>query len=130
MDDEKLQSILALRKIAVVGMSRDPSKAAHYVPKYLQEHGYDIVPVNPAADEILGVACHDSVLSVSAEIVEIFRPSELVLPFVQDAIKTGPKAIWLQEGISNAQAESLARDHGIDVVSDRCMMAEHRRLCA
>lgn len=130
VDDQKIREILALHKIAVVGMSRDPSKAAHYVPKYLQENGYEIVPVNPAAEKILGLKCYDSILSVNADIVEIFRPSELVLSFVQDAIKIRPKVIWLQEGIHSKQAENLARENKIDMVYDRCMMAEHKRLCA
>jgi len=128
--DGQIRSILSLKRIAVVGMSKDPAKAAHYVPRYLSENGYDVIPVNPNADEILGKRCHPSVAGVGGEIdvVCVFRPSEDVLPVVRDAIGTGPKVIWLQEGIHSPEAEGLARDAGIDVVFNRCMMAEHRRM--
>ncbi|MHA7734191.1 CoA-binding protein [Nitrosopumilus sp. S6] len=129
--DEQIQDILSLKKVAVIGMSKNPSKAAHYVPRYLSENGFDITPVNPTADEILGRKCYGSITDIDedVDIVDVFRPSEEVLPFVQDAIKKKPKVIWLQEGIHNPEAEKLARDAGIDVVFNRCMLAEHQRLC-
>ena len=128
--DEEIRKILSMNKVAVIGMSKNSSKAAHYVPRYLSENGYEIIPVNPTTDEILGKKCYDSVSDVSddVEIVEVFRPSEEVLPFVQEAIKKKPKVIWLQEGIHNSEAEELARNAGIDIVFNRCMLAEHRRL--
>lgn len=129
--DSTIRNILLSNKtVAVIGMSRDPSKAAHYVPRYLSENGYDVIPVNPSADEILGNTCYSSVSDISKDIdiVDIFRPSEQVLPFIQDAIPKKPKIIWLQEGIHNVQAEELARKAGIKVIFNRCMMAEHRRL--
>ncbi len=112
-------------------MSKNSSKAAHYVPKYLSDNGYDITPVNPPAEEILGKKCHDSVSKIDGEIeiVDIFRPSDQVLSFVQEAIKKKPKVIWLQEGIHNSEAEELARKEGIKIVYNRCMLAEHKRLC-
>jgi len=87
--------------------------------------------VNPTAEEILGKKCYDSVSKIDGEIeiVDIFRPSDQVLPFVQEAIKKKPKVIWLQEGIHNSEAEELARKEGIKVVYNRCMLAEHQRLC-
>ena len=128
--DEEIKDIFALKKIAVIGMSRHPAKAAHFVPKYLSEQGFDITPVNPTANEILGKKCYPDISSVQdpIDIVDIFRPSEQVLPVVQNAIKKKPKVIWLQEGIHNEEAENLAREHGIDVVFNRCMLAEHQRL--
>ena len=128
--DEEIKDIFALKKIAVIGMSRHPVKAAHFVPKYLSEQGFDITPVNPTANEILGKKCYPDISSVQdpIDIVDIFRPSEQVLPVVQNAIKKKPKVIWLQEGIHNEEAENLAREHGIDVVFNRCMLAEHQRL--
>jgi hypothetical protein len=101
------------------------------VPKYLSDNGYDIIPVNPTAEEILDKKCYDSVSKIDGEIdiVDIFRPSDQVLPFVQEAIKKKPKVIWLQEGIHNSEAEELARKEGIKVVYNRCMLAEHQRLC-
>lgn len=129
--DEQIRDILSLKKVVVIGMSKHSSKAAHYVPKYLSDNGYDIIPVNPTAEEILGKKCYDSVSKIDGEIdiVDIFRPSDQVLPFVQEAIKKKPKVIWLQEGIHNSEAEELARKEGIKVVYNRCMLAEHQRLC-
>ena len=129
--DEQIRKILSFKKIAVIGMSKDPSKAAHYVPKYLSDNGYDITPVNPTTDEILGKRCYASVSEIEQEIeiIDVFRPSEQVLPFVKEAIKKKPKVIWLQDGIHNVKAEELARSHGIKVVFNRCMLAEHQRLC-
>ena len=128
--DEEIKDIFALKKIAVIGMSRHPAKAAHFVPKYLSEQGFDITPVNPTTNEILGKKCYPDISSVQdpIDIVDIFRPSEQVLPIVQNAIKKKPKVIWLQEGIHNEEAENLAREHGIDIVFNRCMLAEHQRL--
>lgn len=128
--DEQIREILSLNKIAVVGMSKNSSKAAHYVPKYLSENGYDITPVNPTTDEILGKKCYHHVSEIEEEIdiVDIFRPSDQVLSVIQEAIKKKPKVIWLQEGIHNSEAEELARKAGITVVFNRCMLAEHQRL--
>ena len=129
--DDEIRSILSMRRVAVVGMSRDPGKAAHLVPKYLSENGFDITPVNPDAGEILGRRCYRDVADVEGEvdIVEVFRPSRDVLPVVEGAIGIRPRVIWLQEGIHNRRAEDLAREAGIDVVFNRCMLAEHVRLC-
>ena len=128
--DEQIRDILSLKKVVVIGMSKHSSKAAHFVPKFLLDNGYDITPVNPTAKEILGKKCYDSVSEIDEEIeiVDIFRPSDQVLPFVQEAIKKKPKVIWLQEGIHNSKAEELARKEGITVVYNRCMLAEHKRL--
>jgi hypothetical protein len=128
--DKEILEILKMKKVAVVGMSKNPDKAAHYVPKYLYDNGYEITPVNPNSDVILKKQCYDKITDVSDEIdvVEVFRPSDQVLPIIKQAIKKKPKVIWLQEGIHNEEAEQLARDAGIDVVFNRCMLAEHRRL--
>lgn len=128
--DNEIREILSLKKVAVIGMSKNSEKAAHYVPKYLSENGYDITPINPTVDEILGKKCYSSISDVDRQIdiVDVFRPSDQVLPVVQEAIKKKPKVIWLQEGIHNTEAEELARNAGIEVVFNRCMLAEHRRL--
>ena len=128
--DDQIREILSLNKVAVIGMSKNSSKAAHYVPKYLSDNGYDVIPVNPSSDEILGKKCYDSVLDIDEpiDIVDVFRPSDQVLPFVKDAIKKKPKVIWLQEGIHNSEAEELAKSHGIKIIFNRCMLAEHQRL--
>ena len=128
--DEEIKQIFSLKKIAVVGMSRHTTKAAHFVPKYLTEQGFDITPINPNTDEILGEKSYPSISSIDhpIDVVDIFRPSEQVLPVVQDAIKLKPKVIWLQEGIHNTEAEELARSNGIMIIFNRCMLAEHQRL--
>jgi len=128
--DVEIKQIFSLKNVAVIGMSKHQEKAAHYVPKYLSQNGYNIIPVNPTADEILDKKCYPSVEDIpeSIDIVDVFRPSDQVLPVVQQAIKKKPKVIWLQEGIHNAEAEELARKEGIQVVFNRCMLAEHQRL--
>ena len=128
--DEEIKQIFSLKKIAVVGMSRHTTKAAHFVPKYLAEQGFYITPINPNTDEILGKKSYPNLSSLNhpIDIVDIFRPSEHVLSVVQDAIKLKPKVIWLQEGIHNSEAEELARNNGIMVIFNRCMLAEHQRL--
>ena len=128
--DGQIRDILSLKKIAVVGMYQFPHKDAHIVPKYLIHNNYDVIPINPNTDEILERKSFPKTSNVPGEIdiVDVFRPSDQVLPIVQDAIKKKPKVIWLQEGIHNVEAEELARKHGIKVVFNRCMLAEHRRL--
>ena len=128
--DEEIIEILNLKKVAIIGMSKHQEKAAHFVPKYLSENGFEIIPVNPNSDEILNKKCYKEINDIKDDIdvVDVFRPSEDVLPFVKDAIKKNPKVIWLQEGIHNEEAENLAREHGIKVVFNRCMLAEHQRL--
>ena len=128
--DEEIKHVLSLKRVAVIGMSQHSDKAAHFVPKYLSEQGFEITPVNPNATEILGKKSYQDISSLNhpIDIVDIFRPSEDVLPFVKDAIKKKPKVIWLQEGIHNSEAEELARNSGIMIVFNRCMLAEHQRL--
>ena len=128
--DDEIKQIFSLKNVAVIGMSRHPEKAAHFVPKYLSEQGFNILPINPTSSEILNKKCYSSVTEVDEpiDIVDVFRPSDQVLPFVKEAIKMKPKVIWLQEGIHNQEAEELARKEGIKVVFNRCMLAEHQRL--
>ncbi|MDE1726590.1 MAG: CoA-binding protein [Thaumarchaeota archaeon] len=128
--DEQIKKIYELKNVAVVGMSKNPEKAAHYVPKYLAEKGYNIIPVNPTTDEILGKKCYPNLLDIPIliDIVDVFRPSDQVKPVIEEAIKIKPQVIWLQEGIHNPEAELLAKKAGIDIVFNRCMLAEHQRL--
>ena len=128
--DDEIRKIYSLKNIAVVGMSKNPDKAAHYVPKYLHDHGYNIIPVNPTATEILGKKCYPTLLDIPVEIdiVDVFRPSEQVKPVIEESVKIKPKVIWLQEGIHNPEAETIAQKSGIKVVFNRCMLAEHQRL--
>ena len=128
--DDEIKEIFSLKNIAVIGMSKHPEKAAHFVPKYLSEQGFNIMPINPTTDEILNKKCYSSVTEIDQpiDIIDVFRPSDQVLPVIEESIKMKPKVIWLQEGIHNPPAEELARNQGIKVVFNRCMFAEHKRL--
>ena len=130
-EDTEVRKILErIRTIAVVGCSKDPAKDAHRVPKYMQMHGYRIIPVNPTATEILGEKAYPSLdaVPVPYDAVDIFRPSADVLPIVDQAIKGPGKVIWMQLGIRNEGAAQKARAAGKVVVQDRCMMRDHARL--
>ncbi len=129
--DDEIRKIYSLKNIAVVGMSKNPEKAAHYVPKYLIDQGFNVIPVNPTATEILGRKCYSTLLDIpgNIDVVDVFRPSDQLMPVIEESVKIKPKIIWLQEGIHNEQAEDTARKAGISVVVfNRCMLAEHKRL--
>ena len=128
--DQQITDILSLRTVAVIGMSKHSSKAAHYVPKYLIDNGYDVTPVNPNAEKILNISCYDYVSEIEGpvDIIDVFRPSEQISSIIRDCIEKKPKVIWLQEGIHDFESEELARKAGILVVFNRCMLAEHMRL--
>jgi len=118
------------RIIAMVGLSPDPNRPSHRVAKYLIKQGYKVIPVNPDAQEILGTRSYSNMSSIpeTIEIVDIFRRSEEVMSIVDEAIKVGAKAVWMQEGVINEEAASKAQDAGLIVVMDRCMLKEHKRL--
>ena len=128
--DKQIIEFLSLKTVAVIGMSKHSSKAAHYVPKYLLDNGYDVTPVNPTADKILEINCYDSVSEINGpiDIIDVFRPSDQISSIIHDCIEKKPKVIWLQEGIHDFESEELARKAGILVVFNRCMLAEHQRL--
>jgi uncharacterized protein len=129
--DDQIREFYTLKNIAVVGMSKNEGKAAHYVPKYLIDHGYNVIPVNPTATEILGRKSYPTVSSIPdrVDVVDIFRRSEDVSAVVEDTLKKeGIKVIWMQEGIYSKQAEEMAKEKDISAVYNRCMMAEHKRL--
>mgnify|MGYP005994278463 FL=1 len=128
--DKQIIEFLSLKTVAVIGMSKHSSKAAHYVPKYLLDNGYDITPVNPTADKILEINCYDSISEINGpiDIIDVFRPSDQISSIIHDCIEKKPKVIWLQEGIHDFESEELARKAGILVVFNRCMLAEHQRL--
>ncbi|WP_323174237.1 CoA-binding protein [Natrialba sp. PRR66] len=130
-DNDELRRILGYDRVAVVGASTSHEKAAHIVPAYLQRHGYDIIPVNPTANEIFGTQAYDSLADVTEtiDIVEIFRPSEEVPEIVEQALdRDDVKAIWMQLGIRNDAAAQTAEAAGLAVVQDHCMKVEHGQL--
>lgn len=129
--DDTIQRILNnTRTIAVVGLSSRPERAGYYVPAYLQAQGYRILPVNPNLEQALGEQAYADLQAVpeAVDLVLLFRRSEEVLPFAHQAVQIQAKALWMQTGILNFDAARVAQQAGLDVVMDRCMMVEHRRL--
>jgi uncharacterized protein len=130
-NDNEIKNFYKFKNIAVVGMSKNEEKPSHYVPRYLIEHGYNIIPVNPTTNEILNKKSYRLVSEIeeAIDIVDIFRKSEDVKEVVVDAIKkTGIKVIWLQKGIFSPESQELTNKNGIDFVYNRCMLEEHQRL--
>jgi predicted CoA-binding protein len=130
MNEADIKNILEESKtVAVVGMSPRPERDSHRVAKYLQSQGYRIIPVNPNADEILGERSYPDLVSIPEpiDVVDIFRRSEAVPEIVEEAIKVGAKTVWMQMGVIHEEAATRAREAGLRVVMDRCMMVEHRR---
>lgn len=137
---KEIQTILENYKtVAVVGLSRDLAKESFEVAQYLQSKGYRIIPVNPFAEEVLGEKCYKSLLEVPRdlqriiEVVDVFRPAQDVSPIVDQAVRLKkiygkPYVIWMQLGIVNEEAAKQARDAGLKVVMNRCMMMERKRL--
>jgi uncharacterized protein len=115
--------------IAVVGLSARPDRPGYYVPAYMQAHGYHIIPVNPNLEEALGERAYPSLDDVPqvVDLVLLFQRSENVPPFVEQAIRIGAKAVWMQTGIKNETAAAQAAAAGLIVVMDACIMVEHRR---
>jgi uncharacterized protein len=130
--DSEIKDFYQLKNIAVVGVSKNEQKPSHYVPRYLIEHGYNIIPVNPTVIEVLGKKSYPNISDIpeKIDIVDVFRRSDDLLSVIDDTIKKKDevKVFWMQEGIYNQEAEKKAKENGIDVVYNRCMMAEHKRL--
>lgn len=132
MDDiNSLRRILReSRTIAVVGLSADWFRPSYFAAKYLQEHGYRIIPVNPRYPEILGEKCYASLRQVpdKVDIVDVFRKTQDVPPVAEDAIAVGARVLWQQLGVRNEAAAAKARAAGLEAVMDRCVKIEHGRL--
>jgi predicted CoA-binding protein len=120
------------KTVAVVGLSPDPGRASHRVASYLQSAGYRIVPVRPDGEEILGEKVYRSLKDIPfpVDIVDVFRKSEAVPTVANEALEIGVRILWLQEGVSHPEAEAACREAGMVVVSDLCLLKEHRRLTA
>ncbi len=126
---DEIDEILAeTRTIAVVGLSPDPARPSHFVSGYLQQSGYRIIPVNPNIHEALGEKSYPALEDVPerVDLVQIFRRSELVGPIVNDAVEVGAKYIWMQDGVSDEESAVRAREAGLLVVVDDCLMRQHR----
>jgi len=118
------------RTIAVVGLSPKPERPSYRVASYLKEQGYRIIPVNPQEKQALGEPCYPELVSIPepVDVVDIFRRSEEVPAIVEEAIKIGAKAVWMQEGVINEEAAAKAREAGLEVIMDKCMKKEHQRM--
>jgi predicted CoA-binding protein len=118
------------RTVAVVGLSPDRHRPSHLVAKYLLDHGYHVIPVNPGQEMILGQPCYPSLLEIPepVDVVNLFRKPQHVPLLIDQAIRIGAKVIWMQLGIVHEQAAAKARKAGLEVVMDRCMKIEHARL--
>jgi len=118
------------RTIAIVGLSAEWHRPSFFAAKYLQEHGYRVIPVNPRYDKILGERCHPTLatIEIPVDIVDVFRRSEDVMPIAEEAIAIGAKCLWQQIGVGNEAAAALAASAGLEVVMNRCVKIEHGRL--
>jgi len=134
MDDiDSLRRILHQNRVfAVVGLSADWFRPSYFAAKYMQEHGYRVIPVNPryAGRSVLGERCYASLREVAdkVDLVDVFRKTEDVMPVAEDAIAIGAKVLWQQLGVRNEAAAARARAAGMDAVTDRCVKIEHGRL--
>ena len=129
--EDTIRAILEYDTVAVVGCSTTPGKAAHDIPKYLIDHGYEVIPVNPFADEVFGRTAYDTLTDVPDEIdiVDVFRPSEEVAGIVDEVLERNDvKALWLQLDIRDDDSVARAREAGLKAVQDRCIKVEHQRL--
>ena len=118
------------RTIAIVGLSEQWHRPSNFVGKYLQQHGYRVIPVNPRYGEVLGQRCYANLTDIeeAVHLVDVFRRTEDVLPIAEQAISIGAKFLWQQIGVMNQDADALVRAAGLDSVMDRCAKIEHARL--
>jgi predicted CoA-binding protein len=119
--------MLACKRIAVVGVSDDPSRPSHRIAQYLAQAGYEVFPVNPNLEQVLGRRCYPDPASVETpiELVNVFRLPKFCPDVTRAAIAAGARGVWLQSGIISAESAALAEAAGIDFVQDRCIMIEH-----
>jgi predicted CoA-binding protein len=118
------------KRVAVVGLSADWFRPSFFAAKYLLEHGFEVIPVNPKYEEILGQKCYPDLKSIPTpiDIVNLFQRAERVPLFIDDAIEIGAEVVWMQLNVINQQAAEKARDAGLEVVMDRCMKIEFARI--
>lgn len=129
-DSEKVRRILRrYRVIAVVGLSAQWHRPSYFAAKYLQEHGYRVIPVNPTYDSILGEKCYKRLSDIpdKVEVVDCFRKSSEIPAIADEAIAIGAKVLWMQLGVENAEARARAEAAGLEVIENRCMKIEHGR---
>lgn len=128
-DEDILEILNTLKTVAVVGCSPDPSRESHLVARFLKERGYRVIPVNPVSATIFAEPCYPALREVPepVEVVDVFRRSEHVAALVEEVIEIKAKALWLQEGVIDIEAAQRARQAGLKVVMDRCMLKQWYR---
>ncbi len=125
---EEIGEILKSKKrIAVVGLSNNPEKSSYMISKAMQNAGYEIIPVNPTIDEVLGVKAHHSLKEIEGhvDIVNVFRRPEYLPAVAKEAVEIGAEVFWAQSGIANEEAYNYLKEHGLTVIMDRCIKVEH-----
>ncbi|MCP4104025.1 MAG: CoA-binding protein [Desulfobacteraceae bacterium] len=130
--DSDIKTILENSKtIAILGLSPKPERDSNMVARYLKENGYQIIPVRPAQEELLGEKAYGSLDDIRepADIVDVFRSPAQIMPHAQEALRMKPKVFWMQLGIENQEAAELLTEAGIDVIMNRCIKVDHAKLC-
>jgi predicted CoA-binding protein len=124
-----IQKVLSRKRVAIVGLSANNLRASNFVGRYLQRHGYDVVPVNPRETSILGAQSYDSLTDIPAPVdtVNVFRNPDAVPAIAEEAVAMGARCLWLQFGVISQQGADIASGGGLDVVMDRCIKVEHAR---
>ena len=127
-NSKHILKILRLKTIAVVGISNKKTRPSFYVSEYMEKNGYEIIPVNPLHNNILGKKCYADLKSIKrpVDIVNVFRRSEYVVPIIKAAIEKEAKAVWMQDGVVNKEAAKLARKAGMQVVMNDCILRQHQ----
>jgi predicted CoA-binding protein len=128
-DPDVIRTVLNRTRIAVVGLSANELRASHFVGRYMQLHGYEVIPVNPREESILGLASYASLSDIPepVDIVDVFRKPDAVPAIAEEAVATGAKCLWLQFGVISDDGATIAGDGGLDVIMDRCLKVEHAR---
>ena len=128
-DVEVIRRSLKLKTVAIVGLSKNELRASNYVGRYMRYHGYEVIPVNPRCEEILGLPCYPDLATIPqhVDIVNVFRLPEAVPEIAQDSVTMGASCLWLQFGVISFEGAEIATSGGLDVVMDRCMKIEHAR---
>ena len=124
---QKLEKIFNMNTIAVVGMSPKIERPSHYVSQYMNENGFEIIPVNPGHNTIAGLKSYPSLISIpkKVDIVNVFRRSKFVEAITKDAIKINAKALWFQDGVIDIEAGKFAEDAGLIVIMNNCILRQH-----
>ena len=128
-DSEVIRRVLAMRRVAIVGLSGNELRASNFVGRYLQRNGYEIFPVNPREENILGQRSYASLSDISEaiDVVNVFRQPSAVPEIAREAVSMGARCLWLQYNVISEEGAKIASDAGMDVVMDRCMKVEHAR---